>query len=207
MHRLSIVQGTLAIALVASAAPTVAVSAQQPDSIPGLYESFVRAPRPKAPIVMPGACPFECCHYGDWKLRGAATVRSRPSDNAPKSFGLKRGQAVFADSGFVQIDTIGMVVLRTSHVDAMYHTPYGAGDTLLVLNYVGEGQYDAWWHGYSIQTESFWDSLGQTPGPRTVGSVVRNMSMRWWAQIRDSRGRRGWVDMYKVKASGVDACG
>jgi hypothetical protein len=200
-------QGILATALLALVVPSVRVSAQQPDSILGLYQSFVRAPRPKAPIVLPGACPFECCKYGDWKLRDAATVRRRPNDTAPMSFGLKRDQAVFADSGFVQIDTIGLVVLRTRYTDAMYHTPYGAGDTLLVLDYVGEGQHNAWWRGYSIQTESFWDSLGQTPRPYTVGSVVRKLSMRWWARVRDARGRQGWVDMDKVNASGVDACG
>ena len=23
-----------------------------------------RSPRPVAPVIVPGACPFACCHYG-----------------------------------------------------------------------------------------------------------------------------------------------
>lgn len=193
----------LAITLLASLAPSGSIVAQQPDTVAGVDERFVRAPRPKAPVVVSGACPFECCHYGDWKLLGAASVRRRPSDTAPMSFWLKRGQAVFADSGFVQVDTIGLVVMRANHVDAMYKTPFASGDTLLVLDYLGEGQYNAWWRGYSIQVESFWDA----PGPKSAGSIVRQLSMRWWARVRDARGRRGWMDMDKVRVSGADACG
>ena len=203
MHRFSLAQGMLAIALLASLAPSGPVMAQQPDTVPRVDERFVRAPRPEAPVVRPGACPFECCHYGDWKLRGSARVRRRPSDSAPISFGLKRGQAVFADSGFVRIDTIGLVVMRTTHLDAMYHTPFAKGDTLLVLDYLGEGQYNAWWRGYSIQVESFWD----VPGSESAGSIVRPLSMRWWARVRDAHGRRGWIDMDKARVSGADACG
>lgn len=202
MHRFPIAQCMLTIALLASLAPSGPVLAQQPDTVPGVDERFERASRPEAPVMRPGACPFECCHYGDWKLRGAARVRGWPSDSAPISFGLKRGQAVFANTGFVQIDTIGVVVLRANHVDRMYKTPFAKGDTLLVLDYLGEGQYNAWWRGYSIQVESFWDAPGES-----AGSIVRQLSMRWWARVRDARGRRGWIDMDKVGVSGADACG
>ncbi|MFN2567749.1 MAG: hypothetical protein ABR499_22370, partial [Gemmatimonadaceae bacterium] len=194
--------GALASAL-ALAAPAAVAGAQQRVSL----ERWPEAPRPRAPVIRNGACPFECCRYGRWTLREPAVARRRPSRSAPVAYRLATGAKLVADTGFVRIDTIGLIVLRENYVDRMNGIPYVAGDTLLVLDYVGENVFNAWLRGRAIQTEVFW--LNDDPErPRELpGRVVRDHSSQWWARVRDRRGRTGWVDMAKTAVSGSDGCG
>ncbi|HEX2780962.1 MAG TPA: hypothetical protein VHM30_15790, partial [Gemmatimonadaceae bacterium] len=39
--------------------------------------------RPMAPYVVRGACPFECCAYGDWVIERGAELRATASTSAP----------------------------------------------------------------------------------------------------------------------------
>jgi hypothetical protein len=159
------------------------------------------APRPKAPVVVQRACPFECCRYGRWTLVEPAVVRRRPSPSAPAAFRLPAGTGVFADTGFVRIDTIGLVVLLEPHFDQANRIQYAPGDSILVLDYLGEMVTNAWFRGRRIQTPTFWE-----PADRGIARVERDVSMRWWARVRDRRGRRGWIDMSTTDVHGADAC-
>jgi hypothetical protein len=195
-----------ALVLLASTLHVSELRAQQPDSIPGLYSDFRHAPRPRAPLTIDRVCPFECCQYGDWILREPALLRRRPSPTAPVVARLRAGQHLSSDSGFMRIDTVGVVAVQKDYVDGMYHTPFHRGDTLLVLDYVGEGQYNAWWRGYAIMVETFWDGPRQEPDSLKTGKIVQLQSSTWWVRARDARARRGWLDMNRVSVRGADAC-
>jgi hypothetical protein len=183
-------------------APASAIAAQGAEA-----GRWPEAPRPKAPVVVHQACPFECCQYGRWTLRERAVVREHPTSNARVLFRPGTGVRLFADTGFVRIDSIGLVVLRTDYLDRMNGVQYVAGDSLLVLDYVGEGVHNGWLRGRAVQTEIFW--IPEDPvRPRAMpGQLVRNVSAQWWARVRDARGRRGWVDMSRTAVNGADACG
>src|SRR5687767_8313232 len=71
-----------------------------------------RAPRPVAPWVVSGVCPFECCTYGRWRFVTGADVQAAPRTDAPVVVRIAPGSRVRADSGRVQVDTVGVVVVR-----------------------------------------------------------------------------------------------
>jgi hypothetical protein len=178
--------------------PAAAAAQEEPTGI----ERWPKAARPQAPVMRQGACPFECCRYGRWIVSQPTVVRRRPTGTAPVAFRLAAGARVLADTGFVRVDTIGLVVLREPYLDRMNDIPYVAGDSLLVLDYIGEGVYNGWLRGRAVQTEVFW--LGEGPG---VARVVRHPSMQWWVRVRDRRGRTGWVDMATTAVDGNYGCG
>lgn len=163
------------------------------------------AARPRAPYDIRGACPFECCRYGDWTLDGTTALRAEPRRNATV---LRRvgPVAVHADSGFVRLDTIGLVVVTGLLTDDGSGIDYVPGDSILLLDYVGEGSFNAWIRGHRLQVGIFWDSAGER-GAR----VVREPSSEWWAHLTLVEGAdtvRGWMDMSDtVHVSGADACG
>jgi len=187
---------TRALALVFGLVGSGVPARAQEEGATGL-DRWPKAPRPEAPFIRHRGCPFECCRYGQWTLVGSAVVRRRPSAKAPVSFRLVNGAPILADTGFVRIDPIGLVILRAPHRDEMNDIPYVAGDSLFVLDYVGENVHNAWLRGRAIQTV-----VDELPG-----RVVREPRAQWWARIRDRRGRVGWVDMDKTNVSGADACG
>jgi hypothetical protein len=201
-HAIQRVIGVLTV--LALVAPVDTIAAQDSSAAGSRWPA---APRPKAPIIIHRACPFECCQYGRWTLREPAVVRERPTRNARVLFRPRTGVRLFADTGFVRIESVGLVVLRTDHVDRMNGVRYVAGDSLLVLDYLGEGVHNGWLRGRAVQTEIFW--LPEDPlRPREMpGQLMRNVSAQWWARVRDARGRRGWVDMSRTAVSGADACG
>src|SRR5687768_15814521 len=95
-----------------------------------------------------GACPFECCIYRDWIAEGPVVVRTEPRSGASVVATLPAGARFEADTGFVRITGIQLVVVSRP-VEAWVHQPgrrdggrpdtIPAGDTLLVLEHLGEG--------------------------------------------------------------------
>ena len=81
------------------------------------------------------------------------------------------------------------------------------GDTLYVLDYLGEGFYNTWCQGEFYETERFW------PGPdfftaadhEYSGSVVQEAVNGFWVQIRSTNQREGWVDVFNVRLAAPNA--
>jgi hypothetical protein len=176
-------------------------------------------PRPVAPYIT-SACPFECCTYGAWRFETPVVLRSAPRPDAPQVARLDAGARVRADSGRVQVDTFGIVVAMRGFEDRDGGGRYIAGDTLLVLDYLGEGFFHVWVRGEKRQQsladvlQSFGPPVGRATLPlREVRPPVSN----WWAHVtlpplvrKDDRAaeRRGWVLMAAdVNVRGADACG
>ncbi|HEX2779277.1 MAG TPA: hypothetical protein VHM30_07250, partial [Gemmatimonadaceae bacterium] len=162
--------------------------------------------RPMAPYVVRGACPFECCAYGDWVIESGAELRATASTSAPIVGRVAPGTGVVADSGLVRVDTIGMVIV-TAPLTTQDGLDFARGDTVLLLEPQGEGYSGAWIRGRSLSLAQFWDSAGTT-GAR----LARRPGWRWWAHLVVAQERdtlRGWVDMQldSLRVSGNDACG
>ena len=180
-----------------------------------------RVPRPAAPYVT-AACPFECCTYGQWEFPAGASLRSRPRVESPEVARIGTGARVRADSGHVRLDTLGLVLVRRDFHDPDAQLEYRAGDTLLVLDYLGEGFSHVWVRGERRQLSLLHVTTQHGPpvGADTASMAeLRPSRAEWWAHVtlptpvrKEGAAaigpRRGWVLMSSdVEVRGADACG
>ena len=154
-------------------------------------------------VLVGAACPFECCQYGKWTLDSAADLRATPSVTAPIVAHLKEGTEVVADTGFVVVNPVGLVLgigdFRQPETGVELH----AGDTLFVLEEVGEGRWHARLHGELVSVSSEQIDTDGNYGAK----LVRAPHSQWWAHFVVLGFRSGWVLMDEVKEHGADACG
>ena len=153
--------------------------------------------------IIPGACPFECCQYGRWKLRTVAELRAAPSASAPSLGQLAVGTEVNADTGIVILNPVGLAVAMRPFVDSNTRLTLNRGDTLVILNNLGEGEVSARLHDSAVQI-AIWDL--DTAGQSGL-KLIRPPGEYWWAHFVVSDSMRGWVLMDNVDVLGADACG
>lgn len=156
-------------------------------------------PRPRAPVVLAGSCPGECCVYGDWLTSDITQVYARSHDTTEVAHTLTPRKPVTARAGFIRLDSLGSAVLTTDGV--MYgpgggQLPIPAGDTVLLLGYQGEGFYHAWYDG----------AVGELD-VETQASVLHDIAADWWVEITSASGD-GWLWMERTPLVwGADGCG
>jgi hypothetical protein len=143
---------------------------------------------PEELLVRRGACPFECCTYGDWTARAPYHVYAAERDTGEPVFTVPTGTTFHADSGSVHISGIALVAVADSVRDGDYWA-FGAGDTLLVLDYIGEGHYHVWHDGEVRDVEGFW---GAERMP-LVAELLGHYEAQWWVHVTLSDGRTGWI--------------
>lgn len=190
--------------LAAAPAPTV------PDTLT-LSADEQMARRPAAPLRIEGACPFECCTYGTWTTTAQTSVYALPDDTtAAPAFTVPAETTLDVATGHVLLTRLGRAVARDSvtlylnYDDTRTISP---GDTLLLLDYVGEGASRAWYDGGVYQTDvsaSFAVPGADGPALETLVEPER----QWWARARTPEGRAGWLWMDRTPTVlGADACG
>ena len=150
-----------------------------------------------------GACPFECCVYRTWTPTGEVPLRERPDRSLTAFHRIPAGQPFQADSGFVRITGVSVVAVADS-VDAD-SARFGPGDTLVVLDYVGEGRWNVW-DGERVQEISgFWGAEAANPAAELIGGA--EYAREWWVHATARGGVQGWIDADSVaRLSGADAC-
>jgi putative ABC transport system permease protein len=151
-----------------------------------------------------GACPFECCVYRTWRGTGEVPLRDAPERPAPITFRIPAGEPFNADSGFVRITGVSVLAVEES-VNAG-PTTFAPGDTLVVLDYVGEGFFNVWDSERVWQVSGFWGAEVGDPKASLVGGD--RYAREWWVHASTGGGRKGWLDADSVaRIQGVDACG
>ena len=143
---------------------------------------------PEELLVRRGACPFECCTYGDWTARAPYHVYAAERDTGEPLFTIPAGTTFHADSGNVHITGSALVAVADSVRDGDYWA-FGAGDTLLVLDYIGEGHYNVWHDGEVRDVEGFW---GAERMP-LVAELLGQYEAQWWVHVTLTDGRTGWL--------------
>jgi hypothetical protein len=138
--------------------------------------------------VRRGACPFECCIYRDWTSRAAYDVFAQERGEGAPAFSIPAGTTFHADSGNVHITGVSLVAVADSVSDGDYWA-FGAGDTLVVLDYIGEGHYNVWHDGEVRDVAGFWGAE-QTPA---VAEQLGSYESQWWVHITLADGRTGWI--------------
>jgi len=159
-----------------------------------------------AHYIAHGGCPFECCQYGSWTFEEAIELRAGPSTTTDSVGAVASNVTVRADSGLVIVDPVGLVLITApTAARAVPTSAFETGDTLFLLDYVGEGVRHVRWRGRIIEVEEYWDDAG-TQGAR----LVREPRSQWWVHVSDKRaGLTGWVLMPEgvMYPQGSDACG
>ena len=161
---------------------------------------------PELPYRVEGACPFECCVYGTWTAERPLTAYVSPGDTSAVAFTVDTGSSFEADTGYVAVTQSGLVVVnQPMDIYRSYESsrPVAAGDTLYLLDYVGEGVYNAWLADSLYQIESAGPS---GPAYRTL----REPEQTWWVHAVLADGRDGWLWMDENEngaVRGYDGCG
>ena len=167
------------------------------------------AGRPRAPLRIDGACPFEGCQYGTWTTTGETTVYAAPTTTSA-TFTVPAETALDADRGFVLLTALGQAVARREtrvYLSFEDTRPVAAGDTLLVFDTEGEGSYRVWSGGvFAFSDEVL--AEGGPPGVEPAFRVLRAPSAAWWAHVTLPDGRSGWLWMDETPSvRGADALG
>lgn len=146
-------------------------------------------PAAEEPLVVRPGCPFEGCQYGQWVPLQVVPVHAAEGDTSQVAFTLEPGEPVTAVEGNIHV--IPGLVVATDSVEVWNQGTSSAerippGDTVVVLDYVGEGTYNAEVRGRPYQVSQFWT----TPGS---GRVLRAVKSWWWVRVRAGSGREGWA--------------
>ena len=160
---------------------------------------------PDTLLVRQGACPFECCVYGEWRADSAIPLLAEPANDAVAVDTLRATERFRARTGYVEVLGPAIVaVLDTVPDDSGQGIAFVPGDTLVVLDYVGESFWNVWHNDAVHQISAFWGAEVGSPKGAYYGEYRRE----WWVNAESPRGRSGWfrADL-DVELSGVDACG
>lgn len=164
------------------------------------------AVRPRAPLRIDGACPFEGCQYATWTTTEETRVYAAP-DTTSATFTVPAGAELDADRGFVLLTRIGQAVARRAaevYVGFEDTRPVAAGDTLWVLDYEGEGSFRVWTGGTLAYSDGI--NLGGVTSDDPPLEVLAEPVPMWWAHVTLADGRDGWLWMDRTPpVEGADA--
>jgi hypothetical protein len=188
-------------ALILAAVIVMPLLCQNPVGDPG--ESKVMA-APALPYVDRDACPFEGCAYREWTAPKSAIVYDTWEEKRRQVARISVGEKVTGLTGVVITFRPG--VIRMDRDLPEQHLK--RGDTILTYTYKGEGFAAVWFKGifYSEFDISFtkWPDGGGCGGAHCAATYTDLGKITWWAQVRLSSGRMGWVDMGEAEFDGMD---
>ncbi|HEY0673802.1 MAG TPA: hypothetical protein VGD27_16100 [Longimicrobiales bacterium] len=178
-----------------------AVAATHPDSA---AIGRLKAQLPAELLARGNACPFECCVYGDWLADSDIPLHDLPRATGTPSFMLQKGQKMRADSGVVYITSLAFAVVDDTVVRyADRRSWLLPGDTLVLLEPIGEGYWTMWRRGEVLQeVPPFFDSSSEPKRGRLIGTPRHE----WWVHA-SAPGRSGWFNADSAEILGADACG
>lgn len=166
--------------------------------------------RPTAPLRIAGACPFECCTYGTWTTTEPTLVYSQADDTTSSTFTVPAETTLEAVTGHVLLRHIGRALVRDSvylYIDYDSFRTAEPGDTLFLLENVGEGARNVWYAGsvYQAGYEAF-NAMGPSETP--PAEILQEGASEWWVNVRTPGGRAGWLWMDQTPTMrGADSCG
>jgi predicted small secreted protein len=158
---------------------------------------------PDSMLVRRGACPFECCVYGEWRADTTIPVMAEVMDSGVPAFELQRSERFQAVTGEVHITGPAIVVVDDTVVHGA--TTLVPGDTLVVLDYTGEGHFNMLHDGTVLESVAgFWGAEHDAP----KGTYLGDYAKEWWVSVRNAQGRTGWFRADTTyRFSGANACG
>jgi hypothetical protein len=160
-------------------------------------------------FIQKGACPFECCTYGVWKVDSDTKVYKTPSLSAKVSGTLKAGSVVGVTTGEVHVVPGHARAIATPPQSAINLDPEAL---IEILDYVGEG-YSRVRQGEIITQVK----IARTKQQCEVAErhrycwveILREPVADWWVLLSSgSTYPGGWVRMTEgVGLRAIDSCG
>jgi hypothetical protein len=164
---------------------------------------------PPNPYLDWGACPFECCVYGKWRVLRRTTVLTRRQTGAPKAFQLEAGEEVTVSTGVVVTTRPGRIKVLQPVILGEAPNPVSLkpGDLIYILHYKGEGYDLLWFNGHTFGDQIHMDRLGpiQINGADAL-QVLELPTTDWWVKVTNGVGQVGW-SILPEDFGGNDACG
>lgn len=158
---------------------------------------------PPIPYIDEGACPFECCAYGEWTALEEIAVYGARDATSKRKFSIRKGAKVQALTGAVVTTKPGRVeILEDMHLGAKLNVK--RGDIVQILHYLGEG-YVLFWYGGEVVEEELVAGVFLAKGAQPRMKVLEWATTVWWIRVRDAKGRTGWVN--KAAFEGMGRCG
>lgn len=180
-----------------------------------------RSRLPDSLFVRHGVCPFECCAYGEWtaldsvplvdRARGSTRVGTIPTERSFEAL-----------TGTVFVTGLQLVVVSDSLDRGGYPRPAAPagpeqpvwepalfpGDTLVLLDYMGEGYFRLWRSGSLFEAQQFWEEggVGSLVSP-PAGHGFGDYDAVWWVRARAEDGLEGWFRPSDSRITGADLCG
>jgi hypothetical protein len=159
---------------------------------------------PTLPYLDWGACPFEGCTYREWTANKAVVVYDTWEEKRQPIARLPVGEKVTAITGVVITARPGVIRMDRDRPE----NGLRSGDTILVYTNLGEGYAKVWFKGrfYSEFDISFaaWPDHAACGGAKCIAAFTDVGKSAWWAQVKLSSGRIGWVEMGSDAFDGVD---
>ncbi len=165
-----------------------------------------------ASYVDEGACPFECCTYGEWGVEQDVELRASPDPEAAVVGSAAKGSKLQALTGQVVISRPGVLQILKDYDSPDTDEHYRAGEIVLVYTQLGEGFFRLW-HAGAMRDESaafLLDGdggfIGCVDDGTCWGQRISMPESTWWIQVRTPTGITGWTDQPE-RLTGQDGCG
>jgi hypothetical protein len=153
-----------------------------------------------------GACPFECCTYGEWIALEQTELFDRPDGNQVIAT-VERCEEVQGVTGEVHIKPNPVQVIKAT-VDEIGNR-FEPGDRFYLLTPLGEGFFKAWSNGVLFDVDGIFILSKEDCEANTndCWAVYQNEPGEdpWWVQIKTSAGKTGWTRQSNF--DGQDSCG
>ena len=178
-----------------------AVMPPDPDS---MAIERIRAQLPPGTLRRSNGCPFECCVYREWTAATDIPLRAAPNDSSTITARLRAGEQMNADSGIVFVTGLAIAIVDDTVFRGAERRPWLLpNDTLVLLDPIGEGHWNAWRRGEVLEdVPPFFEGILEPRRGRLIGDPTRE----WWA-FATAGNRRGWFRPDQFRVSGADACG
>jgi pentatricopeptide repeat protein len=177
-------------------------------------EALSRMPASEKPpdnYVAKGACPFECCRYGNWTVSEGTDLVSSPGSSRVVGRARKGSRAVGL-TGEVHLTPEPVVVLTAPEPDGVLTADELPKNSIaFILDNVGEGYGNVYTHGkvVVVQTHLSYAKYCFRPSESCWGETLLPSKERkepiWWVKVRLPNGIVGWTDKTN-NFGGQDAC-
>lgn len=179
----------------------VAASCTTPESSD---PSLLRPAGIEFPHMVSPACPGEGCSYGEWMACDSVRVYGATDPSAGVIEWLTTDEPFVVETGTVIVRRPGAILVKRrtpQHTvgEAGYY--FEPGDTVFVLNYLGEGFFDVSHRGQTLEAEVFWpwDSWHPAEDHEYTGEVLQDVQTEFWVSANtDDVTGWVWVDSARV---------
>ncbi len=139
-----------------------------------------------ATYIVQGGCPGEGCKFGMWTATGTRSMFEKPGSGTLAGQ-VTRGERVVALRSELRVRPVkGVVAGRIDHLKQ--------GETVYLMDYVGEGLSNTWARGQVFADPRSND--GCTPMPACRSAIIYPLEKapyEWWVRIQKRDGQSGWI--------------